>query len=97
MRQPREGTSLLEFYRTLTTAAAFVLGNAVDVDAAASTAVQSVRHGLGRAYRGGWVTHGPNQALYIRVLDPATQADPETYLYFVLSSATACSARLWAY
>jgi hypothetical protein len=97
MRQPRDGTTVQELYRILTSAVAFLLGNTVEVSAAASTAVQSARHGLGRAYRGGWVTSGPNQALYMRILAPEGQAEPETYVYFQLSAATACTAKLWCF
>ena len=97
IRQPRDGTTVLELYRILTLGVRFLLGNEVAVEAAATTSVQSVRHGLGRAYRGGWVITGPDAAVTLRVLDPAGQADPATYLYFVLSGATACASRVWAY
>ena len=95
--QIKAGTTVDEFFRQLQQGVPIIDGQTVDVDAAASTAVQSVRHGLRRAYRGGWVVLGPSANVALRVLDPAGQADPATYLYFQLSGATACTAKVWAY
>lgn len=95
--QIREDTKLIEFYRQLQQGSAIVDGLHVTIAAGATTATQSVRHGLGRAYRGAWTVLGPDQNVTLRVLDPALQAEPQTYLYFQLSAATACNARLWAY
>lgn len=93
----RPGTTLEEFYRQLQAAVPVIDGKFVDIDASATTAAQTVRHGLGRAYRGGWVVVGPSAAVQLRVLDPREQDDPATYLSFALSAATAVTARIWAY
>lgn len=95
--QIRDTTTLIEFYRQLQQGCPVLDGRPVYVAAAASTAVQSARHGLGRVYRGGWLTLGPDQSVTLRVLDPNGRAEPETYVYFQLGAATACNATLWAF
>jgi hypothetical protein len=95
--QLRPGTTLEEFYRQLQAGTPILDGRLVDIDASATTAAQTVRHGLGRAYRGGWVVVGPSSAVQLRVLDPSEQSDPATYLSFALSAATAVTARIWVY
>jgi hypothetical protein len=95
--QIKSGTTVDELYRQLQQGVPIVDGQTVAIDAAASTAVQSARHGLGRVYRGGWVVLGPSANVVLRVLDPAGQADPATYLYFQLSGAAACTAKVWTF
>lgn len=97
LRQIRDNTPIDEFYRQLQAAAPILDGKIVDIDASATTSPQQVRHGLGRPYRGGWVVVGPSAAVQLRVLPPAEQSAPETYLYFALSAATAVTARCWLF
>lgn len=97
MRQPREETTLLEFYRQLTQGFPLVDGLLVNVSADATTGLQQVRHGLGRVYRGAWPVLGPDQATQVRILYPTQQDEPETYVYYQLSTATACNIRLWVW
>jgi len=96
LRQPREGTTLLEFYRQLQQGSPLVDGQLVSVEAQATTSVQSVRHGLGRVYRGAFpVLCDANVAL--RALAPEGQDEPETFLYFALSAPTAAKVRVWCF
>ena len=95
--QVRPNTTIDEFYRQLQAAAPILDGKFVDIDASATTATQQVRHGLQRAYRGGWVVLGPSAAVQLRVLPPEEQDAPETYLYFALSAATAVTGRVWLF
>lgn len=97
MRQPREDTTLLEFYRQLVQGCPVVDGLLVNVQADATVGVQKTRHTLGRVYRGGWAVLGPDQATQVRILYPTQQDEPETYVYYQLSSATACNIRLWLF
>ncbi len=95
--QLRPNTSVAEFFRLLIAGAPRRDGKLVDIDASATTATQTARHGLGRAYRGGWVVLGPSAAVQLRVLEPSEQAEPQTYVSFALSAATAVTARIWLY
>lgn len=94
--QLRPGADVVEFQRLLQQGAKILDGAEVSVEAAATTAVQQVRHGLGRVYRGAFVVFS-DQALVLIALDPAKQEDPGTYLYYQLSAATATRARLWCF
>jgi hypothetical protein len=96
-RQPREGTTLLEYDRQLLQGAPLLDGQLVSMDAAASTATQQVRHGLGRVYRGGIVVLQDVGTASVRFLPPEGQADPATYLYFALSAANAVTFKAWAF
>lgn len=97
IRQPPEDVDAFELFRILQSGCPLLDGQVVSISATATTATQSVRHGLGRPYRGAFVVSGPSSALVVRVLEPAAQAEPETYLYFSLSAATAVTAKLWVY
>lgn len=96
IRQIRADTDVQEMFRTLTEGCPLLLGKELDLNAAASTAAQSVRHGLGRPYAGAFVVFSDSAAV-LRALDPRKQANPSTYLYYALSTATATVARVWVY
>lgn len=96
IRQLPPNTNVDELFRLLMAGSGIIDGQLVSIDAAATTAAQSVRHGLRRVYRGAFVVQS-DQTLTLIALDPATQAEPQTYLYFQLSAATATRAAVWCF
>jgi hypothetical protein len=96
LREPRPNTQLPEFFRQLLQGVPLLDGQLVDVSASATASAQAVRHGLGRVYRGAFpVLCDANVVL--RALSPVGQDEPEIYLYFQLSAATAAQLRLWVF
>ena len=96
IRQVRADATAAELFRQLVQGAPILDGLETPVTTAAVTTVQSARHGLGRAYRGGWLASG-DKAIPLTVLAPAGRAQPELFVYFQLASAVAGNATLWVY
>lgn len=96
LRQINKNTKLPEFFRQLLEGAPHVDALELDVAAAATTAVQSVRHGLGRAYRGAEVLY-QDQPVSFFARPPSSAADSDQRLYFQLSAATATNLRVRLY
>ena len=94
LRQINEKTTLLEFFRMLLEGARHVDANEVSFTAAASTATQRARHGLGRAYRAGLFCGRDAAGVGAEVLLPTAGPEPQTYVYFQLRAATATSGKL---
>lgn len=93
-------TTVDEFYRVLLAGAPIVKGKIVSFDAAATMAVQRVRHALGSVYSSGFLCSsdaavGPGVG--INVIAPEGQEDPQLYVYFVLTAATAKRGKLWVF
>lgn len=96
LQQPRQDVTPIELFRQLQQAAPIIDGVYVAVVTAANTGVQSARHTLPRAYRGGWVVKG-DKAIPLTVLDPQGRATPDVLVYFQLTSAVAGNATLWVF
>lgn len=96
LRQISAKTTLLEFFRQLLEGAPHVNAVEIPVTAGASTAVQSVAHGLGRPYRGAEVVY-QDQPVAFFTRPPALYADSDKRLYFQLSAATATNLQVRVY
>jgi hypothetical protein len=97
LRQPREGTTVLEYNRQLVGAFPLVEANRIAITTKPITTVQSARHGLGRAYRGVVGPTSQSAAAAFTWLPASAQAEPETYVYFTQSVAAAIDVEAWVY
>jgi hypothetical protein len=97
IRQLPPNTTVDELFRLLMAGSGIIDGQLVSIAADATTSVQSVRHGLGRVYRGAFVVFGDQPQVLLTAVDPATQAAPATFLYYQLSASIATNARAWCF
>lgn len=96
IRQLRSNDAM-ELQRMLQQGSPIVDGQLVSILPAATTSVQSARHGLGRAYKGAWLVSFDSALSVLRVMPPESQLEPETYVYFALSTANSAAGKLWVF
>jgi len=97
IRQPKPDIDATELFRVITTGFPPITANEVTGKTSATTATQKLRHGLGRAYRGVIGPVSQDQAITFAWLRADDQAEPETFIYFKQSAATATNLTVWVY
>lgn len=67
------------------------------VELSATTSVQRVRHGLGRAYRGALIAGRSSGGVTADIVNAADAVEPGTFLSVQLSAATATTINVWVF
>jgi hypothetical protein len=96
IKSPTPKTTLPEYDRQLVQGVPMLLGKELTITTANTLLVQKFAHGLGRAYRGGFVLNASAQT-FLTVLTPETQTDPELNLSCVDANGTVTTLLLWVW
>ena len=102
LKQPRDDTELLEFYRQLLAACPFLGGKLLTCTfVTADGTAKSIAHGLGvgRGWRGAWVVRNTAASSAIQAYtgspDPTLSVDSTITVY--LTSAADATVEVWVY